>query len=303
MGLARIPSIGQKSKLLHLVIFIGLLLLAVAGPAQANCADTIASVELVQPGMERLWQQLQKQTQYPWGKARPFGILGKGRVTLTPAFNRLNGDQKRQVLAMLHVGSGYHELLTPQERKAAGEYPGALSPFRVYDSDGRILALPYDGCTMMFALTEYERYQIAKSRGSSEGLGLSATEEIVEKKMRSQFFKVISWDKAQAGYWIAWVPQTKYFEINVPGHYDQAALNRFWKVASRGYRYVVLSTDGTALFERPRTAAPPPPPRVAAAKPELVIGGSGWNIDSLLFSPDGRRLVLLAHDRGSLWDR
>ena len=71
--------------------------------AQANCNDRIASLELVQPVMERLWQQLTTQTNYAWGAERPYGELVRDRIQLTPSFDRMTGPQKTQVLDRLHL--------------------------------------------------------------------------------------------------------------------------------------------------------------------------------------------------------
>ncbi|MBW4428044.1 MAG: hypothetical protein KME50_27280 [Nostoc desertorum CM1-VF14] len=49
--------------------------------------------------------------------------------------------------------------------------------------------------------------------------------------------------------WIAWVPEHGYFEINVPNSYNIKQLGQFWRSAPRNYRYIVLSTDGSLVFE------------------------------------------------------
>ncbi|WP_088889686.1 hypothetical protein [Leptolyngbya ohadii] len=63
-------------------------------PAQSNCSDWVGWVEYWQSPMQRYWQQLQQQTSYPWGQARPYGQLTCDHITLTADFNGLTGMQK-----------------------------------------------------------------------------------------------------------------------------------------------------------------------------------------------------------------
>jgi hypothetical protein len=245
--------------------------LLLSAPVSANCADSVGSLAYFQPAMERWWQQLQAETDYPWGKARPYGELEGNRILLTPAFDDLTGQQKQQVLDVLFSGYGeenLYSLLTPAEREQPGA--GALSPYRVFTHDGKLVYAAYDGCTPVRMLTERERYRYYYTRlpndpntnrtASIEDLrnagtpfwrnvqfSISATDERV---LRQRFWETVGYDKANQNWWIAWVPETGHFEINVPEDYDPATLQRFWQVAPERYRYIVMSANGTTLKQR-----------------------------------------------------
>jgi hypothetical protein len=221
--------------------------------------------------MERLWQQLQAETTYPWGTARPYGELEGDRIGLTPAFDDLTGQQKQQVLDLLFSGYGeenLYSLLTPAEREQPGA--GALSPYQVFTHNGKLVYAPYDGCTPVQMLTEGDRYRYYYTRlpndpntnrsASIEDLrnagtpfwrnvqvAISATDE---RALRQRFWETVGYDKFEQNWWIAWVPETGYFEINVPEDYDTAALQRFWQVAPARYRFTLMTNTGTPLMER-----------------------------------------------------
>ncbi|MBW4523144.1 MAG: hypothetical protein KME16_26185 [Scytolyngbya sp. HA4215-MV1] len=236
-------------------------------PVQANCADFISELEDVQPAMERLWQQVQQQTTYPWGQARPYAQLGEGRITLTPIFDRLTGTQKRQVLAQLRLENWAVELLTPEEaakiRKVySNAIPAAMSPYQVFASDGRAVSMPYDGCTRLTLLTERDRFSWYTNRpvatATPETLRNAGTPSwrkvkfaiapAPEKTIRLKFWQTVGYDKYPLGWWIAWVPEQGQFEITVATNQPyQNTLQKFWQVAPRQYRYQVITTEGTML--------------------------------------------------------
>lgn len=127
-----------KLKFLNSLLLI-ITTVLIATKAQANCSQTTAKLALVQPAMERYFQQLQQKTQFPWGKVQPYGKLSGDRITLTPEFERLTGTQKKQAIDLLDLGR---------------------SPYFVFASDYRVISYPYDGCTRLTLLTELNRYQI-----------------------------------------------------------------------------------------------------------------------------------------------
>lgn len=229
-------------------------------PALANCTETLASMEQVQPAMERQWQELQQQTTYPWGEARPFGTFVGDRVTLTSEFARLTGSQKRQVIDTVF---GY--TLTPEEQQALN---GASSrgPYEIYASDGRMIYRA-SACHDMTTLTEKARYShyynfaepfTPRSELETElrnagrpswrnvRFPISAVQE---RETRLKFWNAIGYNQAANDWWIAWVPENGYFEVNAPVGYNQQLLQRFWQVAPRQYRYVVVTADGTFVQE------------------------------------------------------
>lgn len=239
------------------------LLMAIA-PAQANCPMSVGSAEPYQLVMQRRWRELQAQTTYPWGNVRPYAKFEGENITLTPEFDRLTGSQKQQVVSTVLTTPPFDQL-TPAEQEAMKEV-GGVAPYRVYASDGRLVSAPYDGCTRPTLLTErarYSWYYNSQERGAPrdltpEGLRnagrpswrivrfpISAEQE---RSTRFQFWKTVGWNASN--WWIAWVPENGYFEINVPVGYNSAQLERFWQVAPRQHRYVVVGNDGTVLQER-----------------------------------------------------
>jgi hypothetical protein len=233
-------------------------------PARANCNDSVGRVEFWQSPMQRHWQQLQQRTDYPWGQARPYGQLSGDRITLTADFDRLNGTQKQQVLNLL-LNPDWQQIITPQEQQAGLEQGtiGAL-PYSVYGSDGRLVSAVYDGCTRMTILSERARFSwYYNSIGRSLPTNLNPdalrnagtpTWRVVqrpisaqaERSVRLRFWNAIGYNQAIDGFWIAWVPEGGYFEINVPPGNDARQLP-FWNVAPREYNYRVISTDGTFI--------------------------------------------------------
>lgn len=242
---------------LSLTLIISIL---ISKQAKANCADSVASLEVSQPAIQRIWQQLQQRKDYPWGKVRPYQKLAGYRITLSPEFDTLSGSQKSQVLELLNLdynNNNYFKFLTPEEQEKAlkGITPGigAIPPHQVFTSDDRLLSIPYDGCTRLQLLTEYNRYQISfygrEKLTRINRFPLAANQEAAIKKL---FWNTVGYRQNDLQ-WIAWVPETGYFEINVfnnaKNRYQQR-LQRFWNIAPRQYRYIVVAEDGTKLLER-----------------------------------------------------
>lgn len=183
-------------------------------------------------------------------------------MTLTPAFEQLTGPQKQ--LAFNTVFK-----LPAQEEQAiqsaeAGNY---ILPYKIYSSDGRLVSTPYDGCTRFTLLTEKARYSYYYDTVEFQNRTKSVAEELqnvnypswrkvrfpispaLEQSTRLKFWHAVGWNVADK-WWIAWVPEDGYFEINVSKDYDQSKLQRFWNVAPRKTRYVVVASDGTVLQKR-----------------------------------------------------
>lgn len=246
-----------KTKLLNSLLLTITTVLVLATKVQANCADSVASLELVQPAMERYWQQLQQQTQFPWGKLQPYGKLSGDRITLTPKFDRFTGTQKQQVLDSLRLdyNSNWFSLLNSQEQAAALKNSGigAMSPYLVFASDGRIVSYPYSGCDRLTLLTEFNRYQMrwyGRELPPRQIRFPISPEQ--EKAVQIKFWQAVGYNQKDLQ-WLAWVPEQGYFEINV---YNEARdryqrrLQKFWQVAPKQYRYVILDENGTLLQDR-----------------------------------------------------
>lgn len=222
-------------------------LFAAPDPASANCAGAPPDGVVV-PLVQQRWAELQQVQTYPWGTARVYDRLDLDRrqVWLNASFDQLRGSNKRQAIEMLQLGS---------------------SPFTAYASDSRILSALYDGCTRFDTLTERERFSwyynaLGRSlpantpRDLLRNVGRPAWRQVrypiaaaPERSVRQLFWNRMGYAQANRGLWIAWVPEHGYFEINVPNGYSVQQLNRFWNAAPRQYRYIVVQTDGTQVFD------------------------------------------------------
>ncbi|MGD1942526.1 MAG: hypothetical protein ACFB0G_14545 [Leptolyngbyaceae cyanobacterium] len=245
---------------------LGLITWIVAAPAGANCAGTTGSVEWHEPVMSEHFQQLQSQPTHVWGDAQVFGQMVGNRVLLTDAFESLNGSQKVQVLNTL-IEVDFQTYLTPEEYEQKFTEPGiGPSPYEVVASDGRLISAAYDGCTRNHLLTEQARfswYYNSQGRDLPRDLLPSELRNAGQPSWRQVNFAIAAEDELavrlgfweSVGYenfnwWIAWVPEHGYFEINVPENFDEDRLQRYWQVADRNYRYVVVQADGTQLEEK-----------------------------------------------------
>jgi hypothetical protein len=237
----------------------------------ANCAGSVGDVATWQAPLQRHWQALQQQTDYPWGQARPYDTIVGDRITFTPDFERLNGPQKQQGLDLL-LNPDWSKIITPAEQEAASG-PGGFGfgfgplPHSIYASDGRLLSAAYDGCTRFTTLTEQARYswyynsigRILPTNSDPEALrnaGRPAWRQVrfsiaaaQERNVRLRFWRTVGYNRVAQGFWIAWVPEQGHFEVNVPPGYDIRQLRRFREAAPSQYRYVVVTTEGTRIGE------------------------------------------------------
>ncbi|MEO1295363.1 MAG: hypothetical protein AAFW75_06080 [Cyanobacteria bacterium J06636_16] len=244
----------------------------IVAPAFANCLETLPSTDYLEPAMARHWQQLQDETTYPWGTARPYGELTGDHIVMTPAFDALTGPQKNQVLDLLNIENApaLRDLLTPEER-IPREESGLYPPYTVAAHDDRMLYRAYNACRPMRLLTERDRYSYyffsrfprhpetdeAASYEDLRNAGQPFWRDVQfplavadERSLRLSFWEAVGYDKANQGWWIAWVPEQGHFEIVVSEDYSPADLQRFWQVASDEYSYVVMTTGGTPILER-----------------------------------------------------
>ncbi len=266
-----IVSLGQ------LLPDLGLVLLSIFAieisvfvmPVLANCADRVASLELVKPFMKQLWKRLQQQQKYSWGQGNSYQQMQGDRIDLNQNFDRLTGTQKQQVLSVLKLDyhSNWFDLLDRSQQQAALQKPGigAMSPYQVFASDGRILSTPYDGCTRMTLLTERARFGWYHLQASSSqrdnslllrNIGYPKWRKVKfpidagqEQLVRQKFWQSVGFDRSNQGWWIAWVPEQGHFEINLPAQSPLAQLHKFWQVAPSQYHYVVVNSEGTLLVK------------------------------------------------------
>jgi hypothetical protein len=67
-----------------------------------------------------------------------------------------------------------------------------------------------------------------------------------QEEIKKLFWSTVGYDLA-GDYWIAWVPESGHFEINVPHLNHDPVLNKFWAVAPNYYRYIVID-KGTRVY-------------------------------------------------------
>lgn len=252
-------------KLLRIVLSIISLTLLTGRmpPAQANCNDFVGRLEWHEPMFTEHFQCLRNQSRYPWGDVPIYDRIDGATIILTANFEQLSGSQKRQALDVL---LNLQDYLTPEAYEEQLSTIGRL-PHRVVASDGRPVSVVYDGCTRFTLLTEWDRYRwvyVSQGRGvipsnvpESElrNAGYPDWRQVnfpidpaTEQAVRLGFWNSVGYEQS-GGWWIAWVPEHGYFEINVPENYDAERLDQYWQVADRNYRYVLLSQDGSQLTE------------------------------------------------------
>jgi hypothetical protein len=257
--------------LITLVTCLGML--ATTREAQATCIETPSTLEDVQPTYVRYLQQLRSSTTFPWGNVQPYAEISGERITLTPEFEQLTGPQKQQVIDLLRLSTRYSELVTPDEAAAIrarnnGFIPPGVPPYGIYASDGRAVSVPYNACERFTLLTEAARYSFYYNRSPADDATRDALRNAgqpswrrvnfpispaQEKAVRLKFWRTVGYNNSNGVDWIAWVPEHGYFEINVKsevGERYQNTLRKFWRVAPRQYRYVVVDSAGTRLEEK-----------------------------------------------------
>lgn len=211
----------------------------------ANCPDQIAEWELVKPAQVRLVDQLIATRVYPWGKLCPYGRLEGSTVYLTPEFETLTAQQKRQSLKLLRLTNWPRDLLTEDEKKSVEGRNGIMSPVIVVAADGRIVSIPYDGCTRYTLLTEYARscYQAGLRQIKREIRFPLARRD--QEAVKARFWKSTG-KRTKSILCIEWVPESGHFEIDISQKDESAARKKvslFLKLAPRQYKYVVLTED------------------------------------------------------------
>lgn len=240
-------------------------------PALANCSDRPASLEWFGPVMSEHFQRLQSPSSTPLRNASVLDRIEGRQIHLTPEFDTLTGTAKREVIDSL-LAIDFEDYLTAEELEAKVTSPGNAGigtwPYDVVTADGRRILEVYDGCTQRTLLTEhdrfglyYTRYYNEVGRDTSQGhlrnagtpswrqvnFPIEATTELL---VRTGFWNVIGYEHSigfEDLWWIAWVPEQGYFEVNVPENFDYDLLQRYWEVADRDYTYVVVREDGTQL--------------------------------------------------------
>jgi hypothetical protein len=255
-------------------------------PAQANCAGYSGNLEEVNQEVQQRAQRLKQDPNYFWGNTKMYDMITDRQIILAPAFNALTAIEKRQVLDVLQL---------------------AGSTYQVYDSDRRLVSAQYDGCTRRMLLTERDRFSWYLNRPPVNRLNPDALRNAgqpawrtvnyvvtaeQERATRLEFWQAVGYDNYQKGWWIAWVPEGGYFEITVVNADDSERLKPFLQKVSRLYRYVVIASDGTPLFDTQQThSANPWKQRLGK-----VSAPPGWEVRPC----EGENSFLCASTKGDL---
>lgn len=233
--------------------------------AYANCAGSPGSIEAYQPVLLQHLQHLQQRDSYPWGTTQVYDRLEGRRIYMAEGFDQLSGLQKQQAIdALLSLRPS--DYLDDVAYEQFIRDIGGPNPFNLYASDGRILSGVYDGCTRFTLLTEKDRYgwyfnsvgrgvPVNTHPARLRNVGQPDWRQVnfpigadAERSVRFGFWNSVGYENSS--WWIAWVPEHGYFEVNVPENFDYQRLQEYWQVANQNYRYVVVRTDGTRLGEK-----------------------------------------------------
>jgi len=248
-----------------------LVLLALITPVRSNCVDDISDPDFATPLFKRWFDQLKSRQSFPWGTVNPYDRFRDGRVYFNSDFDTLTVHQRMEVFDLLHLdlgGKTWYQLVQYYlpNRELEGIDPvriGARHPFAVYGSDGRLLSPVYDGCTRMLTLTERARFQWYSLRGEvpprhqntvNRNTGYPSWRKVRypitpqhELGVRQSFWRQIGWsyEREYRGWWIAWVPEHGWFEINIPSSSELPLLRkRFLNRPPQGWKFVVTDQSG-----------------------------------------------------------
>lgn len=224
-----------------------------AHPAQANCAGYGRPPEEVNLEVKQRANQLKNDPNQFFGQ-KMLDVIADRRITLTPAFDRLTGSEKQQVLNTLQLDGSTYEF---------------------YTADGRLVSAQYDGCTRNYLMTERDRYSWYLNRppipmptpmlqdalrNAGQPKWRKVNQSIHpedERRARLKFWQTVGYNQHNKGWWIAWVPEGGYFEVTVRNADDVTTLKPYLENAFRQYRYVVLATDGTPLYDTQKALGNP----------------------------------------------
>lgn len=226
-------NLGRSLGLAAAAILLG------AQVAWANCSERCIPLEEVDALQAQAIAKHQEGPERDW-----LAGYAKGVVRTTEAFAALPPAQRRILLGTWAYA--YHEAMSPAQRESERENSYIGSPIEVRDHLGRF-SHASTACHGDFtALTEHQRHV--------QGFSLWTISErththplparIRMATVKQRFHRVMSWRPA---YFIAWVPEGGFFEINLEREAELAKLRAFWPVAPRGVRYEVLLNEGRRI--------------------------------------------------------
>jgi hypothetical protein len=265
-------KLKMRKHLLH-SLFPVVLLAAYVGvgshPAQANCPGFGREPEQVNLEVQQRANQLKNDPNQFFGN-KMLDAISNRRIILTPEYDRLTGTEKQQVLSTLQLDG---------------------STYEVYTTDSRLVSMQYDGCTRTYLKTERDRYgwylnrppvamPLPMLRDALRNWGQPTWRKVNqsihpedERRARFKFWETVGYDKHNQGWWIGWVPEGGYFEVTVRNADGVSQLKPYLKTAFHQYRYIVIASDGTPLYDT----------QTELGNPWLSVLGktsspAGWNV-------------------------
>ena len=229
--------------LIQIGIFVSVSLW-VSSSVDANCAGYVRPIAEVNREVLQALDTLQEDPRDPVD-AKLLGSIAEHRIDLTSVFNDLTVAEKRQFLKRLNLDG---------------------SSYRVYTHDGRLLSAQSDGCTRTLLFTERDRFrwyttrppldlpapelfQALRNAGNPDWRQVNhAIEPEIEHQIRLQFWHHVGFHRYNQGWWIAWVPETGYFEMTVGNPTDRSIIQGFIETAPPGYGYQLVTREGRVVL-------------------------------------------------------
>lgn len=223
---------------------IGFLLWGVTLGAQAACESQFVSTPAMQEAFGQYFAKLKAQK---WEGIQAFDRLQNQKIYMNPLFDKLQADAKKRILGLLLLDYGeYTQLLPlltgPEQRRLQG----SMLPYTVYAADGRVLSAAYNPCNRLTTLTEYERSRLPFLGVNIQRIQRFPMSQALQGQVKKEFWGVLGYEQA-GDYWIEWVPEKGFFEINVPSRNHSQELETFWERMTTAYRYLVIDR-GTPIY-------------------------------------------------------
>lgn len=213
------------------------LTLSYATAAQAACESQFINHAPLKSAFQQYFEKLKAQK---WEGVEAFSHISYQKIYMKPAFDKLKAEAKRRVLSLLLLDYGeYTQLLPLLDAGSLKSLNGSMFPYAVYTADGRILSAAYNPCNRLITLTEYERSRLPFLGVNIQRVQRFPLSPEIQEDIEKRFWKAVGYDNA-GDYWIEWVPEAGYFEIDVPSRNHNALLQDFWKSVPRAYRYLVV---------------------------------------------------------------
>lgn len=212
--------------------------------AQAACESQFLTTPAMQQAFAQYFAKLKAQK---WEGIYAFDRLQNQKLYMTPHFDKLQAEAKKRILSLLLLDYGeYVQLLPLLPEGTRRSLQGSMLPYTVYTADGRVLSAAYNPCNRLTTLTEYER-----SRLPFLGINIQRVQRFpmgpsMQAYAKKQFWNVLGYEQA-GDYWIEWVPEKGFFEIDVPSRNHSQYLETFWESMSTAYRYLVVDR-GTPIY-------------------------------------------------------